>query len=82
MLDTLSFCVGTDDVVIIVSSLPSTYITPDPGQVCAGVNLSLRAHTTGGSLPYTHSWTGDSAYLSVTDQTDVYLIPIHRALII
>ncbi|MFC2136884.1 PKD domain-containing protein [Bacteroidota bacterium] len=69
--DTLSGCVATDDVVIIVSELPATYITPDPGEVCAGIDLDIRAHTTGGTPPYIHSWTGDTEYLNTASNTDV-----------
>ena len=47
---------------------PTANIAPDPAETCTGVNLQLNGTPSGGTPPYTHSWTEDGAtYLSATN---------------
>ena len=48
---------------------PTASVTPDPAEVCLGVDLQLYGNPSGGSGTYTtHSWTGSGAiYLSKTN---------------
>jgi PKD repeat protein len=58
----------TDDFTdtVTVYALPTATITPDTGY--GGVDLEIHGNPSGGSGTYTtHSWTGDTTYLSATD---------------
>ena len=55
-------CTGTDDITVTVNGNPTAAITPDPAEVCAGVDLVLDGNPAGGSGTYTtHAWTGAGA---------------------
>jgi len=54
---------------VTVYPSPTASITPDPAEVCPGIDLHLDGNPSGGSGTYTtHSWTGNGTiYLSYTD---------------
>jgi large repetitive protein len=62
-------CTATSNQAVI------TYVTdvtanPNSGNICYGNTFYLNGNPSGGTLPYTHSWTGDNnaaLYLSETD---------------
>ncbi len=57
-------CDAVDNVTVTVSG---PKVNPLPGAstgVCAGNNLALDGNPSGGTMPYTHLWTGDIAPLS------------------
>jgi len=37
---------------------PTTSITPDPAEVCAGIDLVLDGNPSNGTTPFAHAWTG------------------------
>jgi uncharacterized repeat protein (TIGR01451 family) len=48
--------------VVTIHANPTVAISPDPAEVCEGVNLQLFGNPAGGSGSYTtHSWTGAGA---------------------
>ena len=49
-------CTATGSVTVTVNPLPVVTIT-NPSPVCEGDALTLSANITGGSAPYTYSWT-------------------------
>jgi len=57
---------------IIVNSLPSTGITPDPANLCTDASLNMNGNPVGGSGTYSsHQWEGPGAfYLSATNIVD------------
>ncbi|MEK6482293.1 fibronectin type III domain-containing protein, partial [Catalinimonas sp. 4WD22] len=46
---------------------PTAGITPSPSVVCAGEDLILNGNPAGGAGGFTHSWTGDTGFLSATN---------------
>ncbi|MBP6237069.1 MAG: T9SS type A sorting domain-containing protein [Saprospiraceae bacterium] len=55
-------CIG--DIIeytILVNPAPQASVTPDDGEVCAGEDLNMDGNPTGGTTPYSHSWTGSGA---------------------
>lgn len=62
-------CSGSDTILVTVNTNPTSAISPDPSEVCAGINLLMSGNPTGGSGTYsTHSWTGaGAASLSATN---------------
>ncbi|PCH94367.1 MAG: hypothetical protein COB85_05720, partial [Bacteroidetes bacterium] len=62
-----SGCIVTDSATVIEPIAVLAAITPDPAEVCVGINLILDGDPLGGSGTYTtHSWTGDTGPLSST----------------
>ncbi len=60
-------CTATDNLTVTVNVGVSSGITPNPANVCSGVNYALNGNPSGGTLPYTHLWTGaGTAHLSST----------------
>ncbi|MFH1320239.1 MAG: hypothetical protein ABII90_06240, partial [Bacteroidota bacterium] len=58
-------CIGTDNISVTVNANPTAGITPDPAEVCVGVNLAMDGNPAGGSGTYTtHLWAGDTGPLS------------------
>jgi gliding motility-associated-like protein len=58
-------CSATGSTSIKVLDAPEANITDGPStNLCPGTSLSLDGNPTGGSLPYTHFWTGDTGPLS------------------
>jgi PKD repeat protein len=53
-----------------IPNSPTAEITPDPAETCEGTALQLNGNPSGGTPPYTHSWTGDTTYLSATNVVD------------
>ncbi|MFH1321751.1 MAG: PKD domain-containing protein, partial [Bacteroidota bacterium] len=61
-------CIKTDNITITVNNNPTASTSPDPAEICAGINLILNGNPAGGSGTYTtHSWTGDTGPLSTTN---------------
>ena len=62
-------CIGSDNSVITVNANPTANITPDPAEVCAGVDLALDGNPANGNAVYTaHAWTGaGSSSLNTTN---------------
>ncbi len=56
-------CTGTSSgsATITTNPLPTAGITPDPAEVCEGVNLTLDGNPAGGGGSYTHLWSGTGA---------------------
>lgn len=51
-------CSGADTILVVVNALPLAAITPDPAEICAGVDISLNGNPSGGSGTYTsHVWS-------------------------
>lgn len=50
-------CSSTDEIVLTASSSPAVTIS-GPGFICTGQSTVLTAVATGGTAPYTYSWTG------------------------
>jgi gliding motility-associated-like protein len=59
-------CTAEIQFNVIVNSLPSAAITPDPAIHCEGSSIVLNGNPTGGSGVYSHSWTGNVAILNTT----------------
>ncbi|MFB6305977.1 MAG: hypothetical protein ABEH43_03145 [Flavobacteriales bacterium] len=57
----------SSSMTLTVNPAPSASITPDPASVCVNEDLSLDGAPSGGSTPYSHSWTGDTGPLSATN---------------
>lgn len=55
-------CSGADTISVTVHPNPTANVTPDPANVCAGVDLGLNGNPAGGSGVYTsHAWTNTGA---------------------
>lgn len=51
---------------VIVNTLPTATITPDPAVQCEGTSIVLNGNPLGGSGVYSHSWSGDVSILNAT----------------
>jgi hypothetical protein len=55
----------SSNYAIVTNPSPAASIIPANPSICSGVDLTINATATGGTSPYTHSWTGTGAgYLS------------------
>jgi len=64
-------CTGSITITITVNGSPSATISPLSPKVCAGAGQVMTATITGGTTPYTSSWTGTGATaLSATNITN------------
>ncbi|MFT3737544.1 MAG: PKD domain-containing protein [Breznakibacter sp.] len=58
-------CSDTDTEVFVVNEVPRSNISSGPQtNLCPGALLQLNGNPTGGTLPYTHLWTGNVSPLS------------------
>ena len=67
-------CTGTDVVTAVVYELPTVMASAD-GTICSGVCTTLGASASGGTSPYSYSWSGGSAQVCPTTTT-VYTVTV------
>ncbi len=63
--NTISGCISTmnGSTSITLNPIPSVNLTQNPATACTGISIQLDGSPSGGTVPYTHSWTGASAGL-------------------
>ena len=60
-------CIGSDTITVTVHANPIANITPEPAEACILTDIQLNGNPSGGTMPYTHLWTGmGSPYLNNT----------------
>ncbi|MBI4647851.1 MAG: gliding motility-associated C-terminal domain-containing protein, partial [Bacteroidia bacterium] len=58
--------IATDNYNVTIYDSPNIGITPDPAATCSNTNLQLQGNPSGGTMPYSHTWTGNISFLSST----------------
>ena len=51
-------CTGSDTVTVTIASNLTITITPSAPSICSGQSAVLTANVSGGTAPYTYSWSG------------------------
>jgi hypothetical protein len=64
-------CADTCDQDLTVHSKPSLQVTPDGDAVCAGFDASFTASVSGGTSPFTYSWSGPGGFSATTATIDI-----------
>ena len=62
-------CTGTGNVTVTTGSAISVTVNPGSGQVCGGSTVTFTATPSGGTAPYTYSWSGPGIVGSSTLQS-------------
>ena len=68
--DSTGSCAGETEVEVIVSSSALSVTASSNGLFCVGGNIQLMSDASGGTPPYSYSWTGPNGFTS-TDQNPV-----------
>ena len=62
-------CSGTDSVTVSAGSAVTVSINPGSGQVCGGSTVTFTSTPSGGTAPYSYSWSGPGIVGSSTLQS-------------
>ena len=52
-------CTASTSVLVTVNPTPSVILNVNPGEICLGSSATLTANGTGGTLPYTFTWSNN-----------------------
>lgn len=63
-------CFASDNIFVNVLPNPVATVIPDVLEACEGETVALAGNFSGGTGPYTHAWTGDTASLDSTTITN------------
>jgi PKD repeat protein len=71
-------CEGTDEVVVSLNSTLSLTVSNDT-TICAGTKATLMATVTGGSDPYSYSWSNGATTNSIIEGGGTYTVTVTDA---
>ncbi len=68
-------CTGEDETTVTVHENPDVSIEPEDAEICVGQKLNLTANVTGGTAPYSYSWSASAGMFDdPTSATPQYMM--------
>ncbi|NOT37245.1 MAG: DUF11 domain-containing protein [Saprospiraceae bacterium] len=76
----LSYCSSTNSITVVQKPRPTVNVTADKSVVCEGLSTTLTATGSGGTSPYTYSWStgqsGSSIQVTPSVPSSTYTVTI------